>query len=391
MKRRVLIAQALVHKPPVIVLDEPTAGVDLELRHKLWEFVGDLHRQGHTVILTTHYLQEAQNLCSRIAIINHGEVVAVGATQSLLSACRQTAVTFRLEQGDLPVALSDKLLRREGSLMTLAYTSSADLAFILSTLQAGGLAAEGITTRLTLLKKEVIRFKKVAFHTVAAPVISSFLYLVVFSAAIGERAVGDGYQQFLVPGLVMMAVLQNAFANTFSSFVQSKISGTLVFILMPPMNGYMIAAAYILASILRGLLVGVCVLAATMLFTTVSLVYPGWILVFAVLGALIMAALGLIAAIWAQRYEEMGVIQNFLIMPLTFLGGVFYSTSSLPGMWQDIARMNPLFYLIDGFRGGFIGRFESDPFLSLIMALPIGIVLTVVCALLIQKGYRIRS
>ena len=147
MKRRVLIAQALVHKPPVIVLDEPTAGVDLELRHKLWEFVGDLHRQGHTVILTTHYLQEAQNLCSRIAIINHGEVVAVGATQSLLSACRQTAVTFRLEQGDLPVALSDKLLRREGSLMTLAYTCSADLAFILSTLQAGGLAAEGITTR----------------------------------------------------------------------------------------------------------------------------------------------------------------------------------------------------------------------------------------------------
>ena len=244
---------------------------------------------------------------------------------------------------------------------------------------------------LTLLKKEVIRFKKVAFHTVAAPVISSFLYLVVFSAAIGERAVGDGYQQFLVPGLVMMAVLQNAFANTSSSFVQSKISGTLVFILMPPMNGYMIAAAYILASILRGLLVGVCVLAATMLFTTVSLVYPGWILVFAVLGALTMAALGLIAAIWAQRYEEMGVIQNFLIMPLTFLGGVFYSTLSLPGMWQDIARMNPLFYLIDGFRGGFIGRFESDPFLSLIMALPIGIVLTVVCALLIQKGYRIRS
>lgn len=244
---------------------------------------------------------------------------------------------------------------------------------------------------LTLLKKEVVRFKKVAFHTIAAPVISSLLYLVVFSAAIGERAVGAGYQQFLVPGLVMMAVLQNAFANTSSSFVQSKISGTLAFILMPPMNGYMIATAYVVASVLRGLLVGLCVLVATMIFTSVSLADPVWILAFATLGAVIMAALGLIAAIWAERYEEMGVIQNFLIMPLTFLAGVFYSTSSLPGIWQDIARVNPLFYLIDGFRGGFIGRFESDPLLSFMIALPVGIVLVAISAFLIQKGYRIRS
>ena len=244
---------------------------------------------------------------------------------------------------------------------------------------------------LTLLKKEVVRFKKVAFHTIAAPVISSLLYLVVFSAAMGERAVGDGYQQFLVPGLVMMAVLQNAFANTSSSFVQSKISGTLTFILMPPMNGCVIAVAYVLASVVRGLLVGLCVLVATMIFTSVSLAHPVWILAFAALGAVIMVALGLIAAIWAERYEEMGVIQNFLIMPLTFLAGVFYSTSSLPGIWQDIARINPLFYLIDGFRGGFIGRFESDPLLSFLVALPVGIVLVVICAFLIQKGYRIRS
>ena len=147
MKRRVLIAQALVHKPPVIVLDEPTAGVDLELRHRLWEFVGELHRKGHTVILTTHYLQEAQNLCSRIAIINYGDVVAAGSTQSLLSAYRQNTVSFRLEKGDLPATLSDKLIRREGTLLTLSYDTSADLAFIFSSIEANGLKADGIVTR----------------------------------------------------------------------------------------------------------------------------------------------------------------------------------------------------------------------------------------------------
>ena len=146
-KQRVAIAGMIAMLPEALVLDEPTAGVDLELRHRLWEFVGELHRKGHTVILTTHYLQEAQNLCSRIAIINHGDVVAAGSTQSLLSAYRQNTVSFRLEKGDLPATLSDKLIRREGTLLTLSYDTSADLAFIFSSIEANGLKADGIVTR----------------------------------------------------------------------------------------------------------------------------------------------------------------------------------------------------------------------------------------------------
>ena len=263
---------------------------------------------------------------------------------------------------------------------------------MIQTMQA--LAFDSKVAFLTLLKKEIVRFRKVAFHTIAAPVISSLLYLVVFSAAVGSRVTMPGstdYLQFLVPGLVMMAVLQNAFANVSSSFVQSKISGTLAFILMPPMTGSLIAGAYILSSVLRGLIVGACVLIATALVAPVDVAHLGWIAVFAAIGSTVMASLGLVAAIWADRYEEMGVIQNFFIMPLTFLAGVFYSTESLPGIWQDIARINPLFYLIDGFRGGFIGHFESDPRVSLLVAVPFAAACVLFCAYLINKGYKIRS
>ena len=146
MKRRLLITQALVHRPPVIVLDEPTAGVDVELRRRLWDFVGELHRKGHTVILTTHYLQEAQNLCSRVAIVNHGRVVTMGQTQSLLSAYRQNTVRFRLDQGTLPASMLPKLLKDEGTSFTLTYTDSADLIEIFAAIKANSLTVQGIVT-----------------------------------------------------------------------------------------------------------------------------------------------------------------------------------------------------------------------------------------------------
>ena len=246
----------------------------------------------------------------------------------------------------------------------------------------------------TLLKKEVVRFQKVAFHTIAAPVLSSLLYLIVFGAAFDSKIEFDSsvsYSQFLVPGLVMMAVLQNAFANSSSSFIQSKISGTLAFILMPPIPDTVIATAYILSSALRGLLVGFCVWIVTALWVSPTVSHIGWIVAFATAGAALMGALGLIAAIWADRYEQMGVIQTFFIMPLTFLSGVFYSCETLPNPWRELAAFNPLYYLIDGFRGGFLGYFETDPFIACIWGIGVSSMAFLTSVWLLKIGYKIKN
>lgn len=245
----------------------------------------------------------------------------------------------------------------------------------------------------TLLKKEVVRFQKVAFHTIAAPVLSSLLYLIVFGAAFDNKIEFDSsvsYSQFLVPGLVMMAVLQNAFANSSSSFIQSKISSTLAFILMPPIPDTVIATAYILSSALRGLLVGFCVWIVTALWVSPTVSHIGWIVAFATAGAALMGALGLIAAIWADRYEQMGVIQTFIVMPLTFLSGIFYTVEALPSTWQTITRINPFYYLTDGFRGGFIGNFETEPWIALTCVLIAVLMISTVAVALLKSGYKIR-
>ena len=246
----------------------------------------------------------------------------------------------------------------------------------------------------TLLKKEIIRFQKVAFHSIAAPVLSSLLYLIVFGAALQDKILTGSqtsYLEFLVPGLVMMAILQNAFANTSSSFVQSKISGTLSFLLVTPLNNIMIASAYVLSAVFRGLVVGLCVWVGSAIWITPDIGSAFWIFIFALLGAFIMACLGLITAIWADRYEQMGVIQTFVIMPLTFLSGVFYSCEALPQPWRDLTVFNPLYYLIDGFRGGFLNHFETDPLLAVLFGLIACLVTFFISVWLLRKGYKIKS
>jgi ABC-2 type transport system permease protein len=245
----------------------------------------------------------------------------------------------------------------------------------------------------TLFYKEVLRFWKVAFQTVAAPVITAMLYLLIFGHVLEGRVEvfeGVGYTSFLVPGLVMMSVLQNAFANSSSSLVQSKITGNLVFLMVTPLSHRAWFAAYVGASMVRGLAVGLGVLLVTVWFTPLRLDEPGWVLAFALLGAALMGALGLIAGLWADKFDQMAAFQNFFIVPMTMLSGVFYSVHSLPGFWQTVSHLNPFFYMIDGFRRGFFGASDVSPWLSLAIVGAALAVVAGVCLRLLATGYKLR-
>ncbi|WP_322015308.1 ABC transporter permease [Paraburkholderia sp. J12] len=245
----------------------------------------------------------------------------------------------------------------------------------------------------TLFYKEVLRFWKVAFQTVLAPVITALLYLTIFGHALrGHVQVYPGveYTSFLIPGLVMMSVLQNAFANSSSSLIQSKITGNLVFVLLPPLAAWEMFGAYVLASIVRGLAVGAGVFVVTIWFIPVSFAAPLYIVAFAVLGSAILGTLGLIAGIWAEKFDQLAAFQNFLIMPLTFLSGVFYSTHTLPPVWREVSRLNPFFYMIDGFRYGFFGLSDVNPFASLSIVFVFFVALAALAMRLLASGYKLR-
>ena len=245
----------------------------------------------------------------------------------------------------------------------------------------------------TLFYKEVLRFWKVSFQTVAAPVLTAVLYLLIFGHVLEDHVQvfpGVGYTSFLIPGLVMMSVLQNAFANSSSSLIQSKITGNLVFLLVTPLNHWAWFAAYVGASVVRGLVVGFGVFVVTMWFAPLHLAQPGWIVVFALLGAALLGSLGLIAGLWAEKFDQMAAFQNFVIMPMTFLSGVFYSVKSLPAVWLVVSHLNPFFYMIDGFRRGFFGASDVSPWLSLAVVGASFAAVALFTLQLLKSGYRIR-
>ncbi|PKO83481.1 MAG: metal-dependent hydrolase [Betaproteobacteria bacterium HGW-Betaproteobacteria-11] len=245
----------------------------------------------------------------------------------------------------------------------------------------------------TLFYKEVLRFWKVSAQTIAAPVLTAMLYLLIFSQVLEDHVKVHGlpYTVFLIPGLVMMSVLQNAFANASSSLIQSRVTGNLVFVLLAPISHREFFAAYVLASVVRGLVVGMGVLLFTAGFASPSFAEPGWILAFAVIGAALMGSLGVIAGIWADKFDQLAAFQNFLIMPLTFLSGVFYSIASLPPFWQQVSRWNPVFYMIDGFRFGFFGLADHSPWLSFTVAAGCLIIMMAVTLSLLKRGYKLRT
>jgi len=244
-----------------------------------------------------------------------------------------------------------------------------------------------------LFYKEVKRFWRVSFQTVAAPVLTAILYLMIFGHVLEDHVkVYDaiGYTAFLIPGLVMMSLLQNSFANTSSSLIQSKITGNLIFVLLAPLSHFEFFSAYVLAAMVRGVVVGAGVFLATCWFTDISFYQPLWILVFGLLSAALLAALGLIAGIWAEKFDQLAAFQNFFIMPATMLSGVFYSIHSLPPIWQTISHFNPFFYMIDGFRYGFFGISDVSPWLSLVIISVFFLVVAALTFKLLSTGYKLR-
>jgi ABC-2 type transport system permease protein len=246
----------------------------------------------------------------------------------------------------------------------------------------------------TLLYKEVLRFWKVSFQTVMAPVLNALLFLLIFSHVLDRHVTvyGDiAYTSFLLPGLVMMSLLQNAFANSSSSLIQSKITGNIIFVLLPPLSWGEFYAAYVIASMLRGLFVGAGVLLVGLPFIELSFAHPLWILAFALLGGAILGSLGVIAGIWADKFDQLAGFQNFLILPLTMLSGVFYSIHSLPQLWQDISHANPFFFMIDGFRYGFFGQSDVSPWLSLAVVSVSFVLLAALTLAMLARGYKLRA
>jgi ABC-2 type transport system permease protein len=247
---------------------------------------------------------------------------------------------------------------------------------------------------LALLYKELLRFWKVSFQTILAPVLTALLYLLIFSHVLESRiSVFEGrvaYTAFLIPGLVMMSVLQNAFANSSSSLIQSKITGNLIFVLVTPLSPLDLFAAYVVGAMVRGIVVGLGVFVVTGWFAPPTLAHPVWALAFALLGSAILGTLGLLAGIWAEKFDQLAAFQNFLIMPLTFLSGVFYSIHSLPPFWQALSHFNPFFYMIDGFRYGFFGLSDVAPATSLAVVAVFSLGLTALTLFVLQRGYKLR-
>jgi ABC-2 type transport system permease protein len=245
----------------------------------------------------------------------------------------------------------------------------------------------------TLLYKEVLRFWKVGTQTIGAPVLTASLFLFVFGHVMEGRVrvyQNVPYTAFLVPGLVMMSLLQNAFANSSSSLIQSKITGNIIFVLLPPLSYAEFFAAYVLAAVIRGMVVGAAVMLVTLPFVDLEFRHPQWILAFAFCGSAVLGALGMMAGIWAEKIDQVASFQNFLIMPLTFLSGVFYSIHSLPAFWQGLSHFNPFFYVIDGFRYGFFGVSDVDPLRSLAVVAAFLAAVSALTLAVLRSGYKLR-
>ncbi len=247
----------------------------------------------------------------------------------------------------------------------------------------------------TLVGKEVGRFLNVYTQTIVAPVVTMILYYAVFALAFGgiAKTIGDGipYLTFLAPGLIMMTMVQNAFSNTSSSIVIAKVQGNIVDVLMPPISPGEFFIGYMTGGVLRGLMVGVACAVVVWLTMGMQIHSIGAIVLFAVLGNMMLSNLGLATGIWSEKFDHIAAVTNFIVTPMTFLSGTFYSAEQLPGIWNTLVHYNPFFYMIDGFRYGFIGHADGNLMAGAIVLIVINVLLAILTYRMVKTGYNIKS
>lgn len=246
----------------------------------------------------------------------------------------------------------------------------------------------------TLYLKEVRRFWKVGAQTVAAPVVTTLLYMMVFVVALkGARPPlhGTPFAEFVAPGLIMMAILQNAFANASSSLIQAKIMGTATDFLTPPLSPLELTVGFTLGAATRGVAVGLVTAICVMPFAKLGLANVALIVWFGLIASLLMGMVGVLAGLWSEKFDHLSAVQNFVVMPMTFLSGTFYLVDSLPEPFAGISKFNPFFYLIDGFRAGFIGHAEGSLMVGVVMSAVLTMVMGAACWLVFRSGWRLKS
>jgi len=447
MKRRLLIAKALVHDPVVLFLDEPTAGVDVELRRDLWAYVKRLAAGGTTVVLTTHYLEEAEELADRIGVIKNGRLLVVEDKQELIARHSRRTVRLELEEPvlELPARLAQAgaALADGGSALILTSRMGEPLSAPLQAVAESGLRVADVQTReprletvilellnsstpmaqgptngaggrerlpvtftpppepedrtlgmRTLYRKEVKRFLRVPGQTILSPLITTALYFVVFGWSLGGRlreVEGVPYIRFLVPGLVMLGIINNSFLNTSSSLFIMKLQGTIIDLLVTPLTYAEILAAFLAAGTTRALIVGSLTWATAALFVGPYVPHPIEAFLAGVIVSMAFSAAGLIVALWADKFEQVNFIPTFLITPLAFLGGVFYSASMLPESFRTVLHLNPIYYMIESMRFALIGHTLERPWTGFSVMFFIAAALVFWALFLLKRGYKLRA
>ncbi len=422
MKRRVMIAKALSHEPRILFLDEPTAGVDVELRRDMWALVRGLRDNGVTIILTTHYIEEAEEMADRIGVIRRGEIILVEDKAVLMRKLGRTpadAPASGTSRGDPaePRGRARALGGRHGTGLHVRRARRAvGRREPAAAPRRGGDPLQGppdqpelprghlrrsrertpmnIHAIKAIYMFEMARTLRTLMQSIASPVLSTSLYFIVFGTAIGSRMAevdGVSYGAFIVPGLIMLSILTESISNAAFGIYMPKFTGTIYELLSAPVSAFETVVGYVGAAATKSIVLGTIILVTARLFVDFSILHPLWMIAFLVLTSVTFCLFGFIIGIWADSFQKLQVVPLMIITPLAFLGGSFYSINMLPPVWQTIALFNPVVYLVSGFRWSFYGVSDVSVGLSLVMTLVFMLICLFTVWWIFRTGYRIKN
>ena len=424
MKRRVMIAKALSHEPRILFLDEPTAGVDVELRRDMWQMVRGLQATGVTIILTTHYIEEAEEMAERIGVIDKGRLILVEDKARLMQQLGKKQLTLQLPAplAEVPAALAAWRLELSADRQTPGLQlrrAAAALAHRRAAARAGraghrvprpadgaelagghlrqpGQEARGMNLHAirAIYLFEMARTWRTLLQSIAAPVISTSLYFVVFGSAIGSRMAqidGISYAAFIVPGLIMLAILTESISNASFGIYMPKFAGTIYEVLSAPVSALEIVIGYVGAAASKSIVLGLLILATARVFVDFSIAHPVWMLAFLVLTSVTFSLFGFVIGVWADGFEKLQIVPVMIVTPLAFLGGSFYSIHMLPPLWQQVTLFNPVVYLVSAFRWSFYGVADVGVGLSLAMTAVFMLLCLGAIAWIFRTGYKLKA